>query len=1404
MRKTIHAAGILFLLVSNAYAEPLSIDRVPEPLRPWIQWALDGHEEALCPGLQGGTAGNKTQRQCLWPARLELSLEDRTGRFRQDWQAYREGWAPLPGDAKRWPQDVQVDGRPAAVLSREGPQVRLTPGAHTITGAFQWDHLPELLQIPRETGIVGLAIRGKRVNFPNRDDKGLLWLQKSADRQEGESRLEVVVHRRVIDDIPLLLVTDIELKVSGKNREVLLGRALPQGFVPTSLSGPLPARLEGDGRLRVQVRSGDWRLELAARHKGPVYELGMADNSGAKVGPWDTEEVWVFDARPDLRLVSVEGAPSLDPQQTDLPAGWRQLPAYLMRPGDRLKFAERRRGAADLASDQLGLDRTWWLDFNGGGYSVQDRITGTLRRGWRMEMPGPAVLGRVAVAGENQFITALKTGKNGPENIGIEIRRGAVLLDADSRLDGVRFRVPAVGWDQDFHQVTGRLNLPPGWRLIHAFGVDSASPTWITRWTLLDLFIVLIAALAVGNLWGRRWGALALAALALCYHEPLAPRWVLIFILAAEALARGLPDGKLRKAAQYSRSALWLAFVIIMVPFLVTQVRVAVYPQLENQSISSGGFGGGTQLLMAPYWSSIQGKIGGSAESLSESSFDKSAEQPMEIASFRRLAADSGADEDSMDGTGAGAGGGGTALKKLAMKGEAKYGAVVSLKHPQLFMNLYAPDPRAQISTGSGMPSWRWNTVSLAWRGPVKPSQKMCLLLVGPFGNLVLALARIVLLVLLALRVLGLPAGDRLRKLFPRPRGTGVFALILIPLLALSAPQARGETPSPDTLQELRTRLLRPAGCEPDCAAIQRMKIEAGADVLRIRLEAAAGAAAGLPLPGGARQWLPAQVFLDGAPARGLYRSPDGTVYLPLKAGMHQVILEGALPDREIVDLPLPLKPRRVEAQASGWTVSGLREDGLAEENLQLIRVRGARGGPADALQGDALPPFVRVERNLRLNLFWQVDTRVVRMTPPGAAVVLEIPLLPGESVISPEVRVEKGKARVSMGPQVSEAAWTSVLAATATLNLKAPDSVPWTELWRLDSSPIWHVVPGGLPEVYSENEAGVRWREWRPWPGESVALAVSRPEGVPGQTLTIDRSALLVSPGFRAADFTLELDFRSSRGAQHTLTLPEGAELQSLAIDGRSQPIRQEKREVTVQILPGKHTAVLGWRQTGGIGPLYRVPGVKAGLPSVNSHIYVSVPEDRWVISAWGPRLGPAVLFWSVLAVMFLVSLGLGRSALTPLATRDWFLLSIGLTQVPIPVAALVAGWLLALGVRRKNIIEGRGRFNLVQAALVLWTIAALCCLYSAIDHGLLGQPEMQIAGNGSGGYQLHWYQDRAGEILPRPLLVSLPRMFYRLSMLAWALWIALSLIAWLRWGWSCLNEGGLWKAKKTLPPAA
>ena len=116
---------------------------------------------------------------------------------------------------------------------------------------------------------------------------------------------------------------------------------------------------------------------------------------------------------------------------------------------------------------------------------MHDRISGTLTRAWRLDMAPPTQLGRVAVVGTDQFITRLAADTPA----GVEIRAGALSLDADSRLDGARDALPAVGWLHDFQ--SRRLNCscrPDG--VAARDRVDQRARLG-RHWTLLDLFVVL-------------------------------------------------------------------------------------------------------------------------------------------------------------------------------------------------------------------------------------------------------------------------------------------------------------------------------------------------------------------------------------------------------------------------------------------------------------------------------------------------------------------------------------------------------------------------------------------------------------------------------------------------------------------------------------------------------------------------------------------------------------------------------------------------------------------------------------------------------------------------------------------------------------------------------------------------
>lgn len=1351
-------------------AKPLAPGDAPDALKPWVGWALHGEDAHVC-SIAHDDPG---ERRCLWPTRLSLQLDANGGRFEAQWRAEAETWAALPGEEALWPQQVELDGTPALVAVREGvPAVRLPPGEHRATGRFAWERLPENLAIPRDSGLLSVAVEGRPVQ-PAFDAQGRLWIQgaQRPAREEVANTLTARVFRKIADETPLLLVTRLDMEIAGEQREVWFSGALLPEFVPLRLSSPLPARLEPDGRLRVQARPGRWQIELVARHPAEIPRLAALAEA---VEPWPAEEVWSFEAHQEIRVVEIEGAPAVDPRQTDMPPDWQNLPAWRIRPGDALEFKPLRRGDPASAPDNLSLRRRLWLDFDGGGYTAHDEIGGSLSRDWRFDALPGVDLGRVDIDGEAQPIT--RQGEDGPP--GVEIRRGQVRLAADSRLERADSRLSATGWARDFQSVSAELNLPPGWRLFAALGVDNAPGAWAENWSLLDFFMTLILALAAGSLRGWGSGVAAGLALALLWHEPDAPRYVWMHLLIAVALLRALPEGRVAVWVRRYRNLSALALLFVALPFMTEQVRVGLYPQLAYPGRETFG--------------ALQG-IGGALEG----GMQANAPAPMQNAEPPEAEAVMAPPPPAPQ-------------PEAPGKPVPKRKAPASLLDSDLFKSdpsndraeqFRALDPNAITQTGPGLPDWHWRSLTLSWNGPVLADQEIRLLLLPPAANLALNLARVASIVLLAWTLLR-EGGGRGASGWRVP-GFGAVSALVLALLAI--PHAKAELPSQALLDELKTRLLAPPDCAPACAQIPTMRLRLGATDLNQRLEVHALAAVAVPLPAQEGQWLPERVEIDGKAADSLFRTPGGALWVGLKPGRHEVSLNGPLPARPQFQLALPLRPHRLEAEGGGWRIEGLRENGEPEAQLQLTRILATGGETAEKeLEARPLPPFLEVHRTLILGLNWRVATRVRRVSPADAPVLAEIPLLPGESVLTPGLQAKNGKLALGLAPGQTETAWESALEMRPSIRLEAPRTDAWSEIWRVDLSPAWHLESEGIPVVRHMDERGARLPEWRPWPGETVALKLTRPQGAKGATLTIDESRLILSPGQRAEDAQLSLTLRSAQGGQHTLKLPAGAALQRVAVDGAERPIRQQGQTVTLPIRPGRQTFDLYWREERGIGWRYVAPETDLGAPSVNGAIEVHLGQDRWTLLTGGPRLGPAVLFWGALAVLLPVSFALGRLNWTPLRARHWFLLLIGLSQIDLSEAVGIVGWLFALGWRGRR---GEGlsdrRFNWLQAGMAILSPLALLWLFDGVEHGLLGLPDMQIAGNGSDAWRLNWYSDRNAQTLAQPWALSAPLWLYRALMLAWALWLALRLLGWLRWGWSCCSAGGLWRRRKPKPAEA
>ena len=279
-----------------------------------------------------------------------------------------------------------------------------------------------------------------------------------------------------------------------------------------------------------------------------------------------------------------------------------------------------------------------------------------------------------------------------------------------------------------------------------------------------------------------------------------------------------------------------------------------------------------------------------------------------------------------------------------------------------------------------------------------------------------------------------------------------------------------------------------------------------------------------------------------------------------------------------------------------------------------------------------------------------------------------------------------------------------------------------------------------------------------------------------------------------------MTLAYRATRGAQHVIRLPVGAEVTATAIDGREQTLRPENNELTLPIQPGEHEVTVSWRSAGGMEFRSTTPLVDLGAPAGNIELSMSQPRDRWLLATSGPQLGPAVLYWTELLVLLLVAAILGRIGLTPLKTRQWLILGLGFSTFSWGALALVVIWLFACGARERAGVErfNDWQFNLAQVVIAATTVLALLAIISALPQGLLGTPDMHVTGHNSHAGQLAWFADRSFSEIPQAAAVTVPIWIYKALILAWALWLSFALVRWLPWVWKCFSNDGFWRGVK------
>lgn len=1371
---------------------------VPDQLKPWVNWVKE-----QIPGFQ--CAIMKESKQCVWPGQLVLDLSDKGGRFEYTVSLDTPGEISLPSadDARPFNISVITAGKqvPAkAAFKDDVLSVRLDKGFSVVTGNFSWHPMPGKMTVPSGAALISLKVNGKEIPFPRLGESGQLWLEEEMEGQkEEQDRVKIDVFRQLSDDIPFRVTTLMVFHVSGRTRNYTPGIVTPGNSLPIQVTSPdLPYQFGPDFALTLQLKPGTHDVTIESVLPEPPAALSPV--SLAAEG-WPEKEIWLWNSNESFRSVEVSGGTPVDPDRANVPAEFRGKPAFALEKGHSLQFHEQRRGEMSPAPNLLNVARTLWLKLDGSSLVAKDFITGTMNQGWRVDTGEDLVLDRIEVAGIPQVITKGVKGATG-----VELRSQSVSVSAEGHVES-RSNMKAVGWDFNAQSLHISLLLPPGWSLFGAKGSDSLSESWVTSWNLLDIFLILLTGVISAHLFGFTVGTAAVFGLILAHGEPDVPRLMWFHLLIACAILRFVNRGKaavLYSFAKFYFFATIAVLFLVVAAFTFNQLNTAFFPHLPEGfnttwsemrvifELIENSFLVWPVLLFA-VWAVIPNSERGhywrwailGILSLGVCLFLLIATVPQ----YRETSATFG-DNEVMDRAvmpQAVPPSPGRMKKEYALpaaRSMAEAGQAVPLATREELLQV---DPKAVIQTGRGLPDWNWKEISLSWNGEVPADQSMQLYLVSPALNGLIAVLRVILLLFLAMSFL-----TKGRRFI-----TGAVSAVCLLLFISASPASAQSFPSREMLEDLKSRIQKEE-CQSYCSSLSSVKITLRGDDAVIDAKVSSQGTGSVALPGPAEQLSIAAVSIDGADTKALIRGSDGVIRVRIPDGVHNLRASGKMAPRNPVNLVFDDKPQFAEVDAPGWSVDGLTGGGLADSSIQFARTKKAEAAGNELIE-TVLPPWLIVQREFQVAIPWKVVTTVTRTGDTARTVIEKVPIFPGESLLTEDIRLENGEAVLSFAAGETERRWESTIQESGVIELHAPEAEKsWqsriSEEWTLRCSPIFRCDASGVKPEASTSE-GEFAQQWKPFPGDNVRIEIRRPAGVEGKTLTITSVSYNVTPNERILVGNVVFSYASSRSGYLKLELPSASSLQQFTLDSARQVSSLKDGVLQVPVIPGAHKVHLQFSMPFSFGAFTSIPPISLGEASANVRIMASLPQNRWLLFCGGPAWGPVVLLWTKLLFLLIFAYLLGRKGINPPDTFGWFLLGLGLVTLPVVSIGVVVVWFVAMRYRSMHPAGGKTRFNLIQIGLVLLTLLMLGVLYEAVKTGLILSPDMTVLGNNSSGAQLNWYIDYAHASLPSPWMLTLPMWAWRVLMLLWSAWLVSALIKWFRWAYSAFTSGGAWQ---------
>jgi len=1334
---------------------------IPDDLSEWKDWVSYKQEFQKCPYLAGRDPSKKQNHLCAWPSTLKLEVNDKQLKFSQAWTLLDESRVPLPGNISQWPQSVKVNNKDAVVLKiKNKPYLQLNKGQYQIVGITPWIKRPESIQLPNEIALLDLYVNQKKVEFIKRQNNQIWLGNRKQIKKEEVNFLKVWVNRLIEDGHPMTMTIALDLDIGGRSREEILTEMNLENYQLMSVTSALNTQIDSQGQLKIQLKPGSFEVRLKFKIHG--FPKGVAFKESGKY--WPKQEIWVYQNNERLRSTQIINASAVDSEQGFV-NDWRSLPHYVVNHNEGLEIKEGHRGISH-SSDRMILDRQMWLSFDNQTYYFFDTIKGSKSKDWRLNTLPEYKLTQLKNHNKERMITYSKNDK-GEQVTGVEVRTPNIDVFAGGEIPSEKMN-HASGWDINFATTKVNLSIPPGRKLIAISGTDSSHGDWLGKWNLIDLFFVLIITAMAFKFFGFLVSLFALVTLILGYHELNMPTFLWLNLIAAISILEKVTKPNWLKAINIYK---WLSVALLLLnllPFIAEQIRFTLHPQLEmSQSISpliSRPFYDTASIRVLEQMDLAMDEVG--TEDLLQSTERKKANRtlPNEFIVSRNQSRIQRADLDS----------------------SYEQGAI--------------------IQAGKGKPNWQWKQASYGWNGPVEGSEQVSLHILNTNWVRLLRVLLIVFSILWLLTVLnkGFDVKSKMKKILNSSKNKtvvntvsiGMAIFIGVSSLSFSERLSAKEYPSEAMLTELHNRLYPKPLCAPSCVSIANAKITINGQAIALELDYQSGAELASLLPE-SDDWKIEAISVNGRLTKGLWKNKAGQ-WLSLKSGLSKVKIIARLKVKSDLVIQFPEKPLTLIHRIKGWNLSGVSNQKLSGNSIQLTRTEPIVQTSKDSKSSDknqsyeqSIADLFLLTRKFHFGSQWNLTTEVTRQAPQKGTLTTKIPLLSFEHPIQHTDKMKNGWMQVVLPNNTYSSRWDSIIksgskenASSETFELTALDNSSISESWEILVFPIWNIKISGVPAVspnsYSPNDYWIY--QYYPRAGEKLSFELSKPPAVLGESVAITKISQTHSISKRKTTTKLQINYQATRADSIFIDIGD-QQIKSIKQDQIKLNLAKVDGKINVSLKPGEHEIELLIEESAPVDFKKVIRSIKIGRDFSNLTSQVNLPDNRWLISASGGGYGPAILYWGELIFFLLLAIGLSRLSFSPLSYWQWLILGLGMSTFSWPALALVSIWLLASQWKRENTDSIKKHAILGNWLTIVSSVFAVLALVTAVPFGLLQSPDMGVVGNGSYANSLIWFLDQGQDQLGDIVLYTLPLWVYKVFMLLWATWLSFSLIQWLGW---------------------